>query len=109
MTRRKKKVTKITSAGQLVEIFGQPNYVSMMSPCLLRDLIYSPVEFLYVKRVDPSWSETKMNAEERKLLKDEGWEIECESPLEIRHNETGGFASGYAARLIVSLFVIGNR
>jgi len=33
------------------------------------------------------------------LLKDLGWEIECESPLEIRH-EDGSFASGYAAIIL---------
>lgn len=36
-----------------------------------------------------------------KLLKDNGWEVECESPLEIRH-EDGGFASLYAAQCIVN-------
>ena len=30
-----------------------------------------------------------------------GWIIECESPLEIRNEETGDFASGYAARILI--------
>lgn len=34
------------------------------------------------------------------LLKENGWEIECESPFEIRH-EDGSFASMNAAYIIV--------
>jgi hypothetical protein len=30
------------------------------------------------------------------LLEEYGWEVECESPFEIRHKETGAFASGEA-------------
>lgn len=29
------------------------------------------------------------------------WEIECESPLEIRHNVTGSFATGTAAEIVI--------
>lgn len=35
-----------------------------------------------------------------KLLEDNGWTVECESPLEIRHVE-GSFASGLAADLVL--------
>ena len=35
------------------------------------------------------------------LLNEDGWEVECESPLEIRHAD-GSFASGYAANVVVS-------
>jgi len=34
------------------------------------------------------------------LLESDGWTVECESPLEIRHAETESFASGWAAKLI---------
>jgi hypothetical protein len=30
-----------------------------------------------------------------------GWTVECESPFEIHHEETGGFATGYAAELVI--------
>lgn len=35
------------------------------------------------------------------LLDRNGWNVECESPFEIRERETGDFASGYAARSLV--------
>jgi ribA/ribD-fused uncharacterized protein len=34
-------------------------------------------------------------------LKEEGWVVECESPFEIRHNESGSFASGHAAYAVI--------
>lgn len=37
---------------------------------------------------------------EEAILKANGWEIECESPFEIRH-EDGSFATGQAAWLVV--------
>lgn len=39
--------------------------------------------------------------EEEQLLSKAGWELECRSPFEIRHTETGSFASGIAAKLVV--------
>lgn len=37
----------------------------------------------------------------KKWLEDNNWTIECESPLEIRHDE-GSFASLYAAKILLS-------
>lgn len=37
------------------------------------------------------------------LLAHHGWTLECESPLEIRHESSNSFASGYAAALIVDM------
>jgi hypothetical protein len=34
-----------------------------------------------------------------KALEEDGWTVECESPLEIRHKD-GGFAREYAAILV---------
>jgi hypothetical protein len=34
------------------------------------------------------------------LLESDGWVVECQSPLELRHEETESFASGWAAQLI---------
>ena len=42
-----------------------------------------------------------MDADE-KLLEENGWEVECYSPYEIRHKETGSFASLWAADAVVS-------
>ncbi len=36
-----------------------------------------------------------------KILAENGWVIECESPLEIRHSD-GSFASNNAARIIIN-------
>jgi hypothetical protein len=35
------------------------------------------------------------------ILESNGWEIECESPFEIRH-EDGSFATGQAAHMVLS-------
>lgn len=35
-------------------------------------------------------------------LEAQGWVLECESPLELRHAESGDFASGFAARVLLS-------
>ena len=35
------------------------------------------------------------------LLARHGWIIECESPFEIRHKESGSFATGLAAEIVV--------
>ena len=39
--------------------------------------------------------------EDEKLLEENGWVVECESPFEIRHTETGSFASLWAASAVV--------
>jgi hypothetical protein len=41
-----------------------------------------------------------MNKKLSKLLKRNGWVMECESPLEVRH-EDGSFATGQAAKLVI--------
>ena len=43
-----------------------------------------------------------MDKKDKKLLKAEGWEVECESPFEIRHKD-GSFASGQAAQMVLSV------
>jgi len=40
-----------------------------------------------------------MTADE-KLLYDNDWIVECESPFEIRHKDGGSFASGLAAEIV---------
>ena len=47
-----------------------------------------------------------MTDEEREALRDDGWELECESPLEIRHVESGSFATGYAAEIVIEYLLI---
>jgi len=39
---------------------------------------------------------------DEKQLEEHGWIIECESPLEIRHMETGSFATNIAADIIIN-------
>ena len=39
--------------------------------------------------------------ENYKLLEENGWEVECESPFEIRYEDGGAFASGCAADLVL--------
>ena len=41
-----------------------------------------------------------MNKQQIQILKSEGWEVECQSPLEIRH-EDGSFASLNAADIVI--------
>lgn len=36
------------------------------------------------------------------VLKANGWTLECESPLEIRHHD-GSFAAGQAARMVIDM------
>jgi hypothetical protein len=36
-----------------------------------------------------------------------GWEVECESPLELWHSETGSRASGIAARMVLDAIAMG--
>ena len=40
-----------------------------------------------------------MTDEQKKLLAENGWTVECESPLEIRH-EDGSFATSNAAEMV---------
>ena len=40
-----------------------------------------------------------------KILEKYGWIVECELPLEIRHNETGSFASGVAAEIVIDYII----
>jgi hypothetical protein len=42
-----------------------------------------------------------MNQKDMDFLEANGWVVECESPLEIRDQETGSFATGYAARCVL--------
>ena len=42
-----------------------------------------------------------MNFDEKvKILEGNGWVVECESPFEIRHEESGSFATGQAAQIV---------
>ena len=38
--------------------------------------------------------------DQKELLEYNGWVVECESPFEIRHEESGSFATGLAAKMI---------
>lgn len=40
-----------------------------------------------------------MTKKDKKILKDAGWEVECESPLEIRRGES--IATNEAAKMIL--------
>ena len=42
-----------------------------------------------------------MNPEDEKLLEENGWFVECESPFEIRYKDGGAFASGLAAQIVL--------
>jgi len=42
-----------------------------------------------------------MDEDDIKLLEDNGWEVECHSPFEIRYEDGGAFASGCAADIIL--------
>jgi len=48
-----------------------------------------------------------MNEEDIKILEDAGWIVECESPFEIRHEETESFATNEAAWIV--LYSIKNQ
>ena len=43
----------------------------------------------------------KTMLDDRKLLEENGWEVECESPFEIR-TKNGCFASGQAAYIVLN-------
>lgn len=42
-----------------------------------------------------------MNKIDEAILETNGWEVECESPFEIRNEETGSFATNQAAYTIL--------
>lgn len=42
-----------------------------------------------------------MNEDDKLILEKNGWIIECESPLEIKNEETNDFASGVATELVL--------
>ncbi len=42
-----------------------------------------------------------MNTDTEQMLADAGWEVECQSPLELRHPD-GSFASGQAAQCVIA-------
>ncbi|MDA3780203.1 MAG: hypothetical protein PF487_08330 [Bacteroidales bacterium] len=42
-----------------------------------------------------------MNEVNIKLLEENGWVVECESPFEIRYEDGGAFASGCAADIVL--------
>ena len=41
------------------------------------------------------------NVERDKILEKLGWVVECESPYEIRHEESNSFATGWAAEIVI--------
>lgn len=43
-----------------------------------------------------------MHTTDQQILEYNGWTLECESPLEIRHAQTGSFASGLAATAVIA-------
>lgn len=42
-----------------------------------------------------------MNDDDEKLLRENGWIVECESPFEIRYEDGGAFARGFAAQIVL--------
>ena len=65
--------------------------------CHVIRLKYDDVEGL----IDSYKASLEINPSDDDILEEFGWVMECESPLEIRH-EGGSFASGYAATLVIS-------
>lgn len=47
-----------------------------------------------------------MHKKDIELLKLFGFDVECESPFEIRHNETDSFAEGKAAEMVLEFLKI---
>lgn len=50
-----------------------------------------------------------MNEKDEKLLEENGWIVECESPFEIRHEFSGSFASNWAAEYVVEILKQENK
>lgn len=46
-----------------------------------------------------------LTEEERSRLEDQGWTLVCESPLEIRHEESDSFASNVAAEMLIQMLL----
>lgn len=47
-----------------------------------------------------------------KKIERSGWGIECLSPLELRHRDTGSFATGIAASIVIDFLnipIVGER
>lgn len=42
-----------------------------------------------------------MSDSDKAILDRAGWDVECESPFEIRHRETGSFATKEAAWIVL--------
>ena len=47
--------------------------------------------------------------EDYEILEKEGWIVECESPFEIRHEESNSFATGWAADAVLDSYVDGDK
>lgn len=45
-----------------------------------------------------------MNKNDIKVLEENGWSVDCESPFDISNDETGDQASGMAAQIILDSF-----
>ena len=43
-----------------------------------------------------------MNKEDEKILNKHGWQVECESPFEIRNEEEEAFATNSAAKMVLA-------
>jgi hypothetical protein len=48
------------------------------------------------------------NSKDIAAAESDGWVLECESPLELRHPATGSFASGLAAELVLAQYISGS-
>jgi hypothetical protein len=46
-----------------------------------------------------------LTEEERTKLEDQGWVVECESPLEIKHEESNSYATNVAAEMLIQLLL----
>ena len=46
-----------------------------------------------------------MASEWEQLLERNGWTVECEHPFEIRHEESGSFATMKAADMVLGLLI----
>ena len=47
----------------------------------------------------------RMTAKVEAFLCKAGWTVECESPLEIRNQDDGTFASGQAAQIVIDYII----
>jgi hypothetical protein len=51
----------------------------------------------------------KITKEIEKILENEGWIVECESPLEISHEESNSISTGMAAELVIESIIENNK